>query len=94
MSGANYGGRQANQTAYIKTFVEGAPEQLWLVDNVASTQVLAPVSPYIDIYVPNNIYLGGTIVHLPTSSQVNVAHLMNRIEELEDKVRRLESRIP
>ena len=94
MSGANYGGRQANQSAYIKTFVEGAPEQLWIVDNVLSTQVLAPVSPYIDIYVPNNIYLGGNVIHLPTSSQVNLSQLMMRIDELEDKVRRLESRVP
>ena len=94
MSGANYGGRQANQSAYIKTFVEGAPEQLWIVDNVASTQVLAPVFPYIDIYVPNNIYLGGNIVHVPTSTQVNVTQLMSRIQELEDKVRSLESRVP
>lgn len=94
MSGANYGGRQSNQTAYIKTFVEAAPEQLWIVDNVLGRQVLAPVSPYIDIYVQNNIYLGGNIIHLPTSSQVNLSQLMNRIDELEYKVRRLESRVP
>jgi len=91
MSGANYGGRQANQSAYIKTFVEGTLEQLWVIDNVLN-DVIVPVPPYKDIYIPGNIYLGGDVINLPTLTKVDMLHLMIRIQELEDKVRRLESR--
>ena len=94
MSGANYGGRQANQSAYIKTFIEGNPEQLWIIDNILNVQALVPVSPYKDIYIPNNIYLGGNIIHFPTSTHIDVIQLMNRIQQLEDKVNSLENRLP
>ena len=55
----NYGGKQPNQTAYIKTFFPGAPAPLWYVDNIYNTNLLTPYPPYQDIYIPNNIFVNG-----------------------------------
>jgi hypothetical protein len=68
MSGANYGGRQANNTAYIKTFVEGSVplSDTWRPSiQIVDKQKVNALTPSNEqnIYVPNNIYFGGSIIH-------------------------------
>jgi hypothetical protein len=103
MTDANYGGRQQNNTAYVKTFVEGFSEQLWAVffpnaNAIPNTTTIVPIPPYQNIYIPNNIYLGGSIIPVPVSqnipsipSNIDVLQLTARIDYLEDRIRRLES---
>jgi hypothetical protein len=61
MSGANYSGRQANNTSYIKNFVYGTPVSLWKtitytkLDGTKET-VITPSSPrYENLYIPGDI---------------------------------------
>ena len=73
MSEANYGGKQPNNTAYIKTFNVGQLDDLWkpavyIKDNI-KINILTP-SVQQDIYIPRNIYLGGNIIHTSDSMLV------------------------
>lgn len=71
MSGANYNGRQPNNSAYIKTFVAGSTPNLWTQQQLqysgGNVNVLLPSSSK-DVYVPGNLYLGGEIVKITPSS--------------------------
>jgi predicted patatin/cPLA2 family phospholipase len=63
---ANYGAKQPNNTAYIKTFNNGNLDDLWypsvrLLDNV-KVDILTPTAQK-DIYIPRNIYIGGSIIY-------------------------------
>ena len=70
--GSNYGGRQPNSTAYIKTFIEGTtpPNNPWkssiYVYDKKKVNVLTP-SKEVNIYIPNNIYIGGSIIYTTPS---------------------------
>jgi hypothetical protein len=69
MSGANYGGRQPNNTAYIKQFVNGTTNDLWknmlyTPSGGTPTQVLTPTSPtYGSVYITGDLYVDGNIVN-------------------------------
>ena len=69
MSGANYGGRQPNNTAYIKQFVNGTTPNLWknilyTPSGGTPTQVLTPTSPvYGSVYITGDLYVDGNIVN-------------------------------
>lgn len=75
MSQANYGGKQPNNTAYIKTFNVGDLGELWkpasYMVNKTKLNILTPVIQK-DIYIPRNIYLGGEIIHTPTLSNSTI----------------------
>jgi hypothetical protein len=63
-SQANYGGRQPNSTAYIKTFNEGNSTSLWNTSNYFNSNVLEPSSSnYQNVYIPGNLYVDGIIVN-------------------------------
>jgi hypothetical protein len=63
-SQANYGGRQPNNTAYIKTFNEGNSPSLWNASNYFNSNVLEPSSStYQNVYIPGNLYVDGIIVN-------------------------------
>lgn len=65
--GANYGAKQANKTAYVKTFVEGTPIPLWTVSNYKTSagiteQVITTVSSSADnLYIPGDLFVDGNI---------------------------------
>jgi len=71
MSGANYNGRQPNNSAYIKTFVAGSMPDLWAQQQIqysgGNVNVLLPSSSK-DVYIPGNLYLGGEIVKITPST--------------------------
>jgi hypothetical protein len=70
MSG-NYGGRQGNCTAYVKTFTYGIGANLWKKIRYTTTSstntVITTVSPFESLYIPGNIYVGGNII-IPSDS--------------------------
>ena len=65
---ANYGGRQPNSTAYIKTFFPGTTPSLWKVINYNNNSIeggyITPASQQIDnLYIPGDLYVDGKIVN-------------------------------
>ena len=88
MSGANYNGRQPNNTAYIKTFVEGslATTNLWQNSTYLGKNVFKPINSSFDLYIPGNIILGGTIIYTNTNTNTNTNTLENEITQLKFQV--------
>ena len=87
---ANYGGKQPNNTAYIKNFVYGNPSDLWNatkyngVGNI-DIGVLTPASPlYESVYIPGNLYVDGSIIN---PSDINLKDNIITIDE--DKTNKL-----
>lgn len=69
----NYGGRQPNNTAYIKNFFYGAPAALW--KTIWGTTI-TPASPtYPNVYVPGNIIVGGHIFRRTFSPSDNTSSI-------------------
>jgi hypothetical protein len=67
---SNYNGKQANNSAYIKTFVYGNPVNLWkaylyttdLTTNT-SVNVITPTSERLDnVWIPGNLYVDGNVL--------------------------------
>lgn len=76
MSGANYNGRQPNNTAYIKNFIEGMPPPLWTIDDIVTTtttleSIIVPVDPLKSVYIPGNLYISGQIINIPITENAN-----------------------
>ncbi len=69
MSGANYVGRQPNNTAYIKNFVYGVPASLWktMAYQTASGTYESVITPsslqFPNLYIPGNLFVDGNIVN-------------------------------
>lgn len=64
---ANYGGRLANDTAYIKYFNPGTSTDLWKIKsykyNGSKEKVLTPSSKqYHNVYIPGDLFVDGSIV--------------------------------
>ena len=64
---ANYGGRQPNDTAYVKYFQPGVPSDLWTTSSYTykgvRQQVIVPSSyNYSSVYIPGNLFVDGSIV--------------------------------
>lgn len=63
-SQANYNGKQPNNSAYVKFFVDGNPPSLWNASNYFNSNVLEPSSSnYQNVYIPGNLYVDGIIVN-------------------------------
>lgn len=61
---ANYGGRQSNNTSYIKDFFVGTEIPLWTTTLHLNTPVIIPASKQItSLYIPGNLYVDGLIVN-------------------------------
>ena len=65
---ANYGGRQPNETAYIKNFNDGSDPTLWTLQkynyNGIPKLVLIPVSARANsVYIPGDLFVDGSIVN-------------------------------
>ena len=100
MSGANYNGRQPNNSSYVKTFVPGSPpaDDLWTIGSFNSSNVLTP-SPSLDLYIPTNILLGGKIIDVSNNDVNNSCNnacnieLLERIIKLEAEISELKKNI-
>jgi hypothetical protein len=81
---ANYGGKQPNNTAYIKNFVYGSPSDLWTATKYNSfsgekIDVLTPASPlYNNVYIPGNLYVDGSIIN---PSDIKLKDNISNIDE-------------
>lgn len=95
MSGANYGGRQPNNTAYVKNFNYGSSSNLWTVipytrsDGTIVSVITPTSSKYENVYIPGDLFVDGNII---SPSDVN---LKNNIETIDtnkvDKILNLNS---
>lgn len=68
MINANYGGKIANDSAYIKQFFYGIPANLWKAfpyyDGTNVIPVITPsVAKFDSVYIPGNLYVDGVIVN-------------------------------
>ena len=88
-SGANYNGKQPNNTAYIKNYVAGTPTSLWKTIKYTDTsQIIVKTVNAItpssntnkDLYIPGNLYLDGSIIS-PSD-----AYLKDEIKNLPDNI--------
>jgi len=76
---ANYGGKQPNNTAYIKNFVYGNPANLWNATKYNDIGVLTPASHlYESVYIPGNLYVDGSIIN---PSDINLKDNIIPIDE-------------
>ena len=74
---ANYNGKQANNTAYIKNFVSGTPQILWKASSYNNIGVITPTSlNYDNLYIPGNLYVDGNIIN---PSDINIKSDINEI---------------
>lgn len=83
MSEANYNGKQPNNTAYIKTFTEAYPPELWVTSNFLKSNVLEPANKdYDNVYIPGNLYVGGIIIN-PTDMNIkeNITNISSTISD-------------
>lgn len=73
MSGANYNGRQPNNTSYIKTFVLGdlGTSDLWTTTSLSNNNAITPSNNSLDLYIPANILLGGQIIYTTGTNNIN-----------------------
>ena len=87
--GANYNGKQPNNTAYIKNYVAGTPTSLWKTIKYTDTsQIIVKTVNAItpssntnkDLYIPGNLYLDGSIIS-PSD-----AYLKDEITNLPDNI--------
>lgn len=66
---ANYGGRQANSTAYIKNFIPGTPSSLWIpikylaVDGTSIGALTPSSSKNDNVIIPGDLYVNGSIIN-------------------------------
>jgi hypothetical protein len=87
MLGANYNGKQPNNTAYIKNFVPGKPISLWKtinyvdINNNLTVSAITPASTKTDnLYIPGNLYVDGSIIN------VSDVYLKDQINDLSDNI--------
>ena len=89
---ANYGGRQPNDTAYVKYFQPGSSSDLWTtttyIYNSSKQQVLIPSSNnYNNVYIPGNLFVDGNIV---TPSDITLKENIVEVStELSDNIMNL-----
>jgi hypothetical protein len=80
---SNYNGRQPNNTAYIKTFVNGLPINLWKVTSYSKTdgsikRAITPISTNANsLYIPGDLFVDGTIYN---PSDINLKKDINLIQ--------------
>lgn len=85
MSGANYNGRQANNTSYIKNFVYATPSQLWAPYNYTNQAggIISVITPkgtnYENLYITGDMYLDGNII---TPSDITLKEDIEVINEV------------
>jgi hypothetical protein len=76
MSQSNYGGKQANQSAFIKSFNIGALPNTWTYSTNNNQVILTPVNSAALVYIKGDLFVGGSINN-PSDLQLkdNIADL-------------------
>lgn len=65
---SNFGGKQPNNTAYVKQFTNGSRNNMasWIYQNTQSStynpdaKVITPADKTVNVFIPNNLTVGGT----------------------------------
>jgi hypothetical protein len=85
---SNYNGKQPNNSATIKNFIIGIPPSLWTISNIdTNINVITPITGYSNLFIPNNIYIGGSII---TTSDINMKTNITQIDDIKvDKLLKL-----
>jgi hypothetical protein len=82
---ANYNGRQANNTSYVKEFFQGSEFPLWTTTLHLNTRVIIPASKQItSLYIPGDLTVDGVITN-PSDEYLKE----NIITMLNDKTNKL-----
>jgi len=85
---ANYGGKVANYSSTVRSFIPGVPANLWKIVSYANLSVLTPKSlNYDSVYIPGNLYVDGSIINpsdikLKQNIEVLNPILTNKLDEL------------
>ena len=93
MINANYGGKIANDSAYIKQFFYGIPANLWKAfpyyDGTNVIPVITPsVAKFDSVYIPGNLYVGGNIIN---PSDIHLKENITNIGcDITDKIMKLQ----
>ena len=92
-TGANYVGKQPNNTAYVKNFVYGVPANLWKAIKYPTGSgtyepVITTASPqFPNLYIPGDLFVDGNIVN---PSDINLKRNINPITiDTTDKIMNL-----
>jgi len=90
---ANYNGRQPNNTAYIKNFIEEPRINLWTVssyqkmDGSIKSVITPAFKKYDSLYIPGDLFVDGTIFN---PSDINLKKNINLIQvDTSDKLMNL-----
>ena len=91
MSGANYGGRQTNNTAYIKQFRSGLPASLFKITNHDNLPAITPTSNLLkNLYIPGNLYVDGSLT-LPSDAELK-DNILGISEEISENIMKLSAK--
>jgi hypothetical protein len=76
MAQSNYGGKQPNQSAYIKSFNIGQTVNAWNYVNNSGSVILTPSNSKATVYITGDLFVGGSINN-PSDFQLkdNIADL-------------------
>ena len=90
---ANYGGKIADITAYIKQFNYGNQPVLWrefsYFDGVNLIPTITPSSKINNVYIPGNLYVSGSIIN---PSDINLKENIHEIKSnISDKIMNLKA---
>ena len=90
---ANYNGRQPNNTAYIKNFIDQPEINLWKVasyqkmDGSIKSVITPSFTKYDSLYIPGDLFVDGTIFN---PSDINLKKNINLIQvDTSDKLMNL-----
>lgn len=100
-TGANYNGRQPNNTSYIKTFVTGSVpsssgswnQTTYSGNGISQINVLTPTDTSRSLYINNDIILDGKLIltNKQSNNQNNVSK--DEINEIKVKVAFIENKL-
>ena len=95
-SNSNYGAKQANTSAYIKTFVNSSTPSLWTILNYENTSTTPPVPVPVltpsyhnikSVYIPGDLFVDGNIIspsdiNLKTNIELLDVNITNKLMNL------------
>ena len=100
-TGANYNGRQPNNTSYIKTFVTGSlssssstwNETTYSGNGNSQTNVITPTDISRSLYIPKDIILDGKLIYTNQQSKCNCDVSKEEIDDIKIKVNFIENKL-